>query len=341
MKQLKSLGIKSQFLTVEQGWIKDCPSLEMIVLDISNGLQLTPYFFNQINSLSSIIIITKSSLSFMKGSFYYLPKLTEIEIKALSFNFDNSWINNCPNLQKISIESSNDLTVTPITFSKCKSLNSIKITSASKIIIFDECFSNSISIQEVILNSKDVIIGKMCFKECKELSSIKFLNIQNLKIGSYSFQGYLNFTDIHIVTSNEIDLGDYCFSGSYNLQKVVFNCKELKIGNNCFMNCCYLKSLSFENLQNAEIKSHAFSGCNSLTQFNISVSSKLILCNNCFCGASNLISASFASNTIMIGDYVFNYCNKLNNVKIRSNEKYISNFAYYTIYGIRFNLYYD
>ena len=162
-----------------------------------------------------------------------------------------------------------------------------------------------------------------------------------MKIGSHSFYGYLNFTNISIVASNKIELDDYCFSNFFYLQTVAFNCKELKIGKNCFMNCYYLKSLSFENLQNAKIESYAFYGCNSLFQFNISVSSKLTLCNECFYGTSNLMSASFTSNIIIIGDYVFNYCNKLENVKIRSKEKNISKIAYCTTYGIRFNLYYD
>ena len=348
------MGIICNDLIISKNWIKHCSSLDVIIFKITNDFIIDNQTFNEIKSISGISVVSKSSLTISQGSFVGLQNLCSISLKGKQLLFNYSWLDNCPNLKTIVVESFEKFTIAPRSFDKFDSLDTIQFISSSSLSLMEKVFdfsniyfnSNKFKLKSVDLIANDIVIENSCFKSLKELQkvriscrnltiksncfnncfllkSISFENIESITLNSCIFTGCPYLRDIVIESSSAIDIKNFCFNKSSNLQTITLKSSVVNIGNNCFEDCYNLNCILFEGTQNLMIGSHAFNGCKSLSLINIQISSDLSICNNCFSGASNLQYVTICCDGLTLGKFIFSNCRCLKEVTIMNKKDYM------------------
>lgn len=200
-------------------------------------------------------------------------------------------------------------------FSNNTKIKEIIFPENSEIEIFREkAFKNS-TIERITIPSKVKIIEKLCFYNCKNLTTVNFSSNSELDlIEESAFEG----TQIERITipKNVIIIGDKCFKDCKNLKTVIFESNsEIRFFNeslfinssietitipksvtairrNCFSSCHKLEKLEFEDNSYIEIfEEKAFSESN-LSKIKIPKTVKKIL-NKCFYHCTNLRTVVF------------------------------------------------
>lgn len=200
--------------------------------------------------------------------------------------------------------------------------------------ISTEIFSiiNSISIIE---NSKNLTIGNSAFKSSDQILTIPtsiFKNsyVKNIKIECSKLLTISNKSFYHSqinsfeATSDQIEIGDECFSSFY-LQKLIINCAKLKIGKSCFINCSSLSEISLKGLKQIKIGTSTFNGCKFLKKICISAE-YLELSDFNFIDTNQLQSIELnCKEKLTISQHSFDNCTSLTTLVIKneSNEDLI------------------
>ena len=125
-----------------------------------------------------------------------------------------------------------------------------------------------IIIPDGITEIEDGTWSKGAFKDCTEISSVKFPQTLT-KIGKTAFEGCTGLISISMPASlTEIDW--YAFSGCTGLTSISMPANLTKIGWNTFKGCTGLTSISLPASLNS-IGAGAFSGCTGLTNLTVDI----------------------------------------------------------------------
>nr|WP_314782166.1 leucine-rich repeat domain-containing protein [uncultured Treponema sp.] len=157
---------------------------------------------------------------------------------------------------------------------------------------------------------------KGAFKDCTEISSIKFPQALT-KIGESAFSGCTGLTSIHL-PANLTTIGWSAFYGCKGLTSLdLSGCTSLtKIGFGAFYDCIGLTSISLP-ASLTTIDSHAFFGCTGLTSLDLSNCTNLtIIGQQVFNNCTNLTSISLPANLTTIGMGAFDGCTGLTSLDL-------------------------
>ncbi|MBQ8425113.1 MAG: InlB B-repeat-containing protein, partial [Clostridia bacterium] len=180
--------------------------------------------------------------------------------------------------------------------------------------ISSDCFNNNTNIEEVVINSEELVIGDNAFNKCK-ITSFDFNKVKS--IGKYAFAN-TSLVEVNLSSIlTKIDKG--AVSGS-KLTKVTFigTPQNLtSIPEKCFENCENLNQITFNSNIN-EIGNQAFYGCNSLEnlEFLKNLSDNSTLHDNVFENCNSLTSVTLNYNIQLIGNTIFKGCENLTELKI-------------------------
>ena len=191
------------------------------------------------------------------------------------------------------------------------------------------------------------IIGAYCFVNC-DIETI-VIPTTITQIQSFSFSHCKNLKEI-VIPDNVMDINHNCFENCTSLSKVILpsnlnnldfsmflGCSNLRIiqlsknlegiGDVCFDNCG-IEEIKLPSLIN-EICSSIFANCNSLTKIDLSNYSQLfILCDEAFCGCTNLKEIIFNNQITDIYQKCFKDCYSLETVVVPSSVSLIDRKAF-------------
>jgi len=138
-------------------------------------------------------------------------------------------------------------------------------------------------------------------------------------IGEYAFTGSFNLTDI-IISDNVMTIDSSAFSECGNLKNATIGNGVITIGEGAFRWCDSLENVSIGNNVKS-IKIDAFRGCYSLVSISIP-DSVTDIGDFAFMNCDNLTSVTIPDSVTTIGEVAFGYCDNLKNIIVASDNKY-------------------
>ena len=169
-------------------------------------------------------------------------------------------------------------------------------------------FAGNVSLRNISIPEKTVVIDEMAFSGCSNLSNISFpANIE--KIGSAAFAMCIRLEDISIPSKIK-RIEDFTFSLCSNLRNVTSNSVLEYIGEGAFSDCYLLENFNLPN-KLKDINKSAFENCYALESLNIPSSVNNIGNNafNSLKSANNIvsnISYPFAIENQTFDNYCYN-----------------------------------
>lgn len=203
-------------------------------------------------------------------------------------------------------EGSNDSSITAIT------------TDESVDTIPKWCFSRIPSLNEVIIQGKDVVVESNAFYACKNLqkayldnvtkcgeSAFKMTNIDSVSLKRCEYIEDFAFANCntlcYVSLSDSLkQIGDFAFSSDTALVKI--NVPNGEIGSCCFMGCTQLHDVKLAKV--SVIGESAFLDCTSLYEITIP-ESVLEIKSEAFAGCSNLKVVRVANRQTVIANNAF------------------------------------
>ena len=254
-----------------------------------------------------------------------LPDCVEI-IEADAFT-------NCTSLENITMSDS-ITTIGDRAFRYCRSLRSVYMPY-SLVSIGENAFEES-AIESLTFKSNVNSIGRGAFKGCASLKNVDMSSSMIYTLTDYAFMSCTSLETIEL-PANLTSIGEYAFSGCYSLVSLdtpssldsigvcAFNgCNSLEsvalkegldtIGAEAFRACSLLESITVPSTVSC-ISNHAFadSGLKSVTLLGCEV-----IEYGAFINCYELISVSFSSNIMQIGDSAFTCCDSLSSLNLAS-----------------------
>lgn len=144
-------------------------------------------------------------------------------------------------------------------------LQNLLLSSISKIIIGQNCFSRVESLKSILIYSKQVTIGVESFQKCSSLKKVDFIYQVGKEIDE-NVKKNTSITDINNKTKiNELFIGDEAFNLCNNLEELIIDVENIVyIGEKCFYqldNLINIKITTGRLSKGPMICKDSFSGC--------------------------------------------------------------------------------
>ena len=197
------------------------------------------------------------------------------------------------------------------------------IVFAGLVMKLDNKAFQSCDVEKIVITGCELEIGGYAFSYCEDVAELEISN-STLEVESYAFYDFgkdmsVSITDCtgsfdekafqtclaesFLIKDCTLEIDDYAFSYCEDITSVLFeNCK-LEIGSYVFYDSGDDAEVKFVNCD-SELDDKAFQSC-------------------------GLVSLFFVDGEVVIGDYVFSYCEDLTDVVIETNNIEIGTYAFY------------
>ena len=267
-----------------------------------------------------------------KKAFYDCDSVSEITIPNSVQKIEKGALENCESLRTVStpfIGRSRRSWITGynFVFGKNAELTTINVTDSRK--IYNNTFKGGKSIANIKINEGITQIGNGAFKGLNNIVTIQLPSTVT-KIEKKAFQNLTNLQEINI-PSHVTELKDKSFEGCSSLVTVTGGNSVEKIGKNTFANCYLLSNFSFPEVK--EVGKECFKNCfyihdlsgleslHKLSDGSFENSGLIEVDLACFDSVParafkgcDLMSISFGSGELKIGNEAFKDCNYLEKV---------------------------
>ena len=237
----------------------------------------------------SITLIFKHEMEDCSYMFFNCTNITKIDLSFFNskkVNKMHHMFSRCYNLNEIDLRDFNTLNVTDMSFlfSKCKSLPHLELSSfdTDKVTTMCGMFQDNSSITQIYVpffNTENVKDMSCMFCRCYKLQKINLqsFNTENVINMSQMFDECIELKEIETTfqffnTENSENMS-HMFRRCNNLKmKLNFNIKKAKYLSYMFSGCEKLTNINLSNFQTANAKdmTYMFSGCKNLTNIDIS-----------------------------------------------------------------------
>ena len=237
----------------------------------------------------SITLIFKHEMEDCSYMFFNCTNITKIDLSFFNskkVNKMHHMFSRCYNLNEIDLRDFNTLNVTDMSFlfSKCKSLPHVDLSSfdTDKVTTMCGMFQDNSSITQIYVpffNTENVKDMSCMFCRCYKLQKLNLqsFNTENVINMSQMFDECIELKEIETTfqffnTENSENMS-HMFRRCNNLKmKLNFNIKKAKYLSYMFSGCEKLTNINLSNFQTTNVKdmTYMFSGCKNLTNIDIS-----------------------------------------------------------------------
>ena len=237
----------------------------------------------------SITLIFKHEMEDCSYMFFNCTNITKIDLSFFNskkVNKMHHMFSRCYNLNEIDLRDFNTLNVTDMSFlfSKCKSLPHVDLSSfdTDKVTTMCGMFQDNSSITQIYVpffNTENVKDMSCMFCRCYKLQKINLqsFNTENVINMSQMFDECIELKEIETTsqffsTENSENMS-HMFRRCNNLKmKLNFNIKKAKYLSYMFSGCEKLTNINLSNFQTTKVKdmTYMFSGCKNITNIDIS-----------------------------------------------------------------------
>ena len=212
----------------------DDPNTDLVIPD---GLNLVGYSTFNAKKLRSISFNGASLIQIDRLAFYKCT-LEKITLPSSLNSIGDQCFQGCPNLKTVEFPNNEVLTIIP-----------------------KNCFSGCTQLRNIILPSSITTIRERAFGDCTNIGDIGLsgTQIQNIDIFAFVNSGITS-------CDNGKNLLTFNYGAFMNSKIQSLTVSTSSIPENCFYNCIYLTSITFNN-NIASIEASAFEKCVSLREF--------------------------------------------------------------------------
>ncbi|EAY08681.1 surface antigen BspA-like [Trichomonas vaginalis G3] len=267
----------------------DDPNTDLVIPD---GLNLVGYSTFNAKKLRSISFNGASLIQIDRLAFYKCT-LEKITLPSSLNSIGDQCFQGCPNLKTVEFPNNEVLTIIP-----------------------KNCFSGCTQLRNIILPSSITTIRERAFGDCTNIGDIGLsgTQIQNIDIFAFVNSG---------ITSCDSGKNLLTFNyGAFMNSKIQsLTVSTSSIPENCFYNCIYLTSITFNN-NIASIEASAFEKCVSLREFVIP-NSVTVIKSFAFRNCISLNKVSLSLNSVLSEIYggTFINCPQLVSIKLNSEDR--------------------
>ena len=259
-------------------------SLEEVIMPgvrtIRSGLGLEP--FQNCSSLERVEIPKIEEIG--ASTFYGLSALKEVVLPT----------------------SGSGYTVGDGAFIYCTNLNNINLSMATS--LGNNCFAECTALENVSL-PEAMSLGNSCFSCCTALATVNLPKAESL--GDYCFNECTAFKSVIIPEATS--LGSYCFNECTLLSTITLP-KVVSLGSYCFYKCNSLSTVTLPKV--VSLGECCFESCADLESVDLPKAESLGL--KCFNKCYSLQSVTLGENIATLNGQVFNFCEMLSSVTIKS-----------------------
>ena len=196
-------------------------------------------------------------------------------------------------------------------------------------------FSNSVSLEKVVLPNELEIIPKYCFSGCDNLKSIEIPDhISKIDEGAFQYSGLESVQ----LPSSILFVGDYAFADSKGLKSIRISDSQVYWGKAVLRDCPKLESIEMQDthptlaLYNEMLLSKDYKTiffCPQSVKGEIKLHEKVkVIENSAFYGCSQISSVKFNENIDSIQPLSFYGCSQLTELQFPKGLKYIGDCAF-------------
>lgn len=332
---MTSIDIPNSITIIGDGLFSFCSNLTNVTIP-NSVTTIGDHAFSNCSSLTNIDI-PNSVTSIGYEAFSSCTSLTSVTIPNSVTSISEGMFSSCSNLTNVDIP--NSVTFIGVEgFSNCSSLTDVSIPN-SVTTIGDHAFSGCSGLTSVTIPNSVTTIGEGVFSSCGYLTSLVVAD------GNMAYDSRDNCNAIIETASNTLiagcqntilpssvtSIGNYAFSGCYNLTSIDIPNSITAIGSSAFQYCSGLTSIDIPNLVTT-IGGHAFSNCSSLT--NIDIPNSVTSIGEGVFYRCGLTSIDIPNSVTSIGYEAFSCCRGLTSVTIPNSVTSIGRSAFSYCYGL-------
>ena len=313
-KRLKKIVIPEGVEELDWGIFAGCENLVEIVLPESLKKIEKQIFLNckRLRTITLPSSITKLPDEFFRGC----TKL-DIVLNSNITELGNSVFEDCHHLSTFPkhVESFGENC-----FKNCRNIVSVNLNEHVKFLsdgLFDGC-TNLLNIN----SSKQLNIGKRCFRNCKSLTDIPSF------VKSFNEQSFENCTGLKRINVVGKEIPTACFRGCKNLIEVLNQDKIYSIGAFAFSGCENLEKFKIYHVH--EVPAEAFSNCKKLKKIRLLAKIKTIG-TRAFHNCQNLADINLPDSIERIKKEAFRNCSSIKTIYIPTNLKSYGDAAFYNM----------
>lgn len=324
---LKSIKLPKNLKTIGEYAFVACSSLETVIINPALE-KIDVSAFRGLKNLTDVIFEGgNTNLKLEHSAFAGCTNLKNFDFSCIKTIGDSAFAG-CEGLTSVNFGAIKGSTLGQSSFSRCKSLETVTLTSQIKTIP-KGCFSECTSLKTVTMPGV-TRLGPEAFNKC---SSIEKIDLTKVTYVDYNvFRDCTSLADVTFSESGECFINYGVFCNCISLKSVKLSSKTTQILASTFKGCTALESVEAKNM--TKIGNYAFSGCENLKKLSFATSNKIEEVGECAFYNCIFLTKIYLPYVTRIRCRAFENCYNLYKVEIGEKLHTMEEMAFLNCYSL-------